>query len=370
LRRGWWGRGVRTGRRGIRLTGITFRGDRVRGRGGGCGGVGEFCAGTDTAGSGRVPAAFNNVVGLKPTRGRLSAAGVVPACRSLDCVSIFALTCADASAVVNVAAGFDAEDDFSVGADQIPARPGHFGKSFGFGVPKAEQLRFFGNADGEGLFRRSINLLKELGGTAIEIDFGPFAQAGALLYEGPWLAERFAATQEFIEGHPDALLPITRQIIQTGARFDAVSAFRGGYALKALRRQAEAQWERMDFMLLPTAGTIYTIEEIKAEPLKLNANLGYYTNFVNLMDLTAVAIPSGFTREKLPWGVTLLAPAGYESALLHVGDQLHRKTSKNLGRRRRRLRRRWSFKRWVVRGGRRGLRWWGHICRVSRSMVN
>jgi allophanate hydrolase len=294
-------------------------------------GLVSFALGTDTAGSGRVPAAFNNLVGLKPTRGRLSTQGAVPACRSLDCISIFALTCADASAVLNVAAGFDADDDFSIPPDQIPSRPSRFGGSFRFGVPRPDQLRFFGNEDATGLYRQSENALRELGGIAVEIDFEPFALAGSLLYEGPWLAERLASTQEFMQKRPEALLPLTRQIIQAAGRFDAVSAFKGSYTLRALRRRSVEQWKKMDVLLLPTTGTIYTVAQVEAEPLKLNGNLGYYTNFVNLMDLTALAIPAGFTTKGLPLGVTLMAQAGYESALLHVGDQLHRKTSTSLG---------------------------------------
>ncbi len=291
----------------------------------------SFALGTDTAGSGRLPAAFNNIVGLKPTCGRLSTSGLVPACRSLDCLSVFALTCADAATVLNVAGGFDPSDHFSLGADEIPNRPAAFGRAFRFGVPRPDQFRFFGNSESETLFRAAESHLRSLGGVEVEIDFGPFAQCGELLYQGPWLAERVAATEKFVQSHPKAMLPLTRAIIEKGARFTAVDAFRGTYTLQSLRRKASEQWKLMDFMLLPTAGTLYTRNAVEADPIRLNSNLGYYTNFVNLMDLTAVAIPAGFTASKLPFGVTLMAPAGNESALLDVGDRLHRETSTTLG---------------------------------------
>ena len=294
-------------------------------------GLVSFALGTDTAGSGRVPAAFNNIVGLKPTRGRLSTSGLAPACRSLDCLSVFALTCADASTVLNVAAGFDPADDFSLAPDEIPARPSQFPAAFRFGVPRSDQLRFFGNADNETLFRAAAGHLQSLGGVEVEIDFEPFAQCGELLYQGPWIAERVAATEKFLNTHPGALLPVTQAIIEKGTKFTAVDAFRGTYLLQALRRRASAQWNLMDFMLLPTTGTIYTRREVETEPLQLNSNLGYYTNFVNLMDLTAVAIPAGFTPANLPFGVTLMAPAGNDPPLLDIGNKLHRKTSTSLG---------------------------------------
>jgi allophanate hydrolase len=294
-------------------------------------GLVSFALGTDTAGSGRVPAAFNNVVGLKPTRGRLSTNGLVPACRSLDCLSVFALTCAEASTVMNIAAGFDSSDDFSLEPGQIPCRPSAFPTAFQFGVPRAEQMRFFGNSENERLFRAAAGHLIALGGAKVEIDFEPFAQCGELLYRGPWLAERLAATKKFIETNPGALLPVTRAIIEKGTKFSAVDAFRGTYTLQSLRRKAFCQWKLMDLMLLPTTGTVYRRSEVEADPLTLNSNLGYYTNFVNLMDLTAVAIPAGFTTGHLPFGVTLMAPAGNEAPLLDLGNKLHRKTSDRLG---------------------------------------
>jgi allophanate hydrolase len=294
-------------------------------------GLVSIALGTDTAGSGRVPAAFNNIVGLKPTRGRLSTSGLVPACRSLDCLSVFALVCADASIVMDVAAGFDPLDDFSLEPDQIPCRPSQFRPAFRFGVPRAEQLRFFGRSDNETLFRSAAEHLKSLGGIEVEIDYEPFAECGSLLYEGPWPAERLAATEAFIRKHPTALLGLTSTIIEKGAKFSAVDAYRGTYTLQALRRKALGQWKLIDLMLLPTAGTIYTRSDVEADPLNLNSNLGYYTNFVNLMDLTAVAIPAGLTSANLPFGVTLMAPAGNEAPLLDLGNRLHRKTSTALG---------------------------------------
>lgn len=291
-------------------------------------GMASFSLGTDTAGSGRVPAAFNNLVGLKPSCGLLSTSGVVPACRTLDCVSIFALTAKDAESVLEIAQGFDSADAYSKPSllDNTELK-----SAFSFGVPKSEQLDFFGNPETPGLFQEAIAQLKALGGKAVEIDFEPFLATARLLYEGPWVAERYAAIQDFFESKPEAIFPVTRQIIGGAVKFSAADTYRAMYKLKAMQRQCAAVWDGIDFMVTPTAGTIYKIEEVNADPVRCNSNLGYYTNFMNLLDLSAVAIPTGFQKNGLPFGVTVCAPAFSDKKLLDLANLVQQKTAKILG---------------------------------------
>ena len=290
-------------------------------------GLASFALGTDTAGSGRVPAAFNGLVGLKPTRGVLSTRGVVPACRTLDCVSILSLTSDDAHTVWNAARGFDADDGFSraprTGEGAAPWLAG----GFCFGVPPAGQLEFFGDGAAAALYAQAVERMEALGGRRVEIDFSIFRAAAELLYAGPWVAERYAAIREFVEAHAEEMNPVVRGIIEGARRYSAADAFAAEYGLRELRRAAEAQWERMDVLLLPTTGTIYTHEEVAADPVQLNTNLGYYTNFVNLLDLAAVAVPAGVRGNGLPFGVSLIGPAFSEAALLSVADRFHRAQS-------------------------------------------
>ncbi|MDD2897860.1 MAG: allophanate hydrolase [Desulfuromonadaceae bacterium] len=281
-------------------------------------GLVSFALGTDTAGSGRVPAAFCNLFGIKPTRGLLSTSGVVPACRSLDCVSIFALDADDGARVLQVAQGYDDSDPFSRRGQAPLQQRSH---SFTFGIPAAAELEFFGNQQYASLFTQAVARLERLGGIKREIDFRPFREAARLLYEGPWVAERYAALREFIETKPEAFYPVTRDIIFKGIDATAVDAFSASYRLQALRREAEAVWTEIDLLLTPTAGTIYRINEIEAEPIRLNSNLGYYTNFMNLLDLSALAVPAGFTPEGLPFGITLAAPAFSDDYLLLIGKR-------------------------------------------------
>jgi len=298
-------------------------------------GLASFSLGTDTAGSGRVPAGFNNLIGLKPSIGRLSATGVVPACRSLDCVSIFALTAEDAAQVLDAAEGYDAADVYSrrLGNQPIGAPKARDGAlaSLRFGVPRPDQLEFFGDADYAQLFTTAVQRLESLGATRVEIDFAPFLDAARLLYEGPWVAERYAAVGAFIDAHADAAHPVTRQIIAGGRTPPAYEAFRAEYRLRALKRASEAAWSHVDLILTPTAGTIYTIEAVLAEPLRLNATLGRYTNFMNLFDLAGVAVPSGFRGDGLPFGITLIGPLASERALLRIASPLHRAAVGTLG---------------------------------------
>lgn len=280
-------------------------------------GLVSFSLGTDTAGSGRVPAAFNNLVGVKPSRGWLSTRGVVPACRSLDCMSIFALNTADAATVLSVATTLDEQDAYS---RQALTHDFDFGRTptFRFGVPREDQLQFFGNQDAEALFRKSCAALQDIGGQMVEINFLPFLKAARLLYEGPWVAERYAAIRKFFDAHSDAINPVVREIIAGAQKFSAADTFEGMYKLEALRGEAALVWGKIDCLVTPTAGTIYRIAEMEADPIKLNANLGYYTNFMNLLDCAAVAVPAGFQQDGLPFGITLAAPAHQDLPLLHL----------------------------------------------------
>jgi allophanate hydrolase len=279
-------------------------------------GLVSFALGTDTAGSGRVPAAFNNVVGLKPTRGLISTRGVVPACRSLDCVSIFALTAQDAAAAFDIAAGFDPDDPMARKSRSI--KPPRFGSKPRFGVPASSDLEFFGDAEAELLFTAAVGRFEQLGGTRVEVPFAPFRDAGRLLYYGPWIAERMHATEMLLDNDPDAILPVTRSIIEKGRNYKALDAYRAQYELARLKREADIVFESIDVLVLPTTGTIYETAAVEGDPFQLNDNLGLYTTFVNLLDLTAIAVPVGFRRNGPPFGISLIAPAFAEGALLDL----------------------------------------------------
>jgi allophanate hydrolase len=281
-------------------------------------GLCAFSLGTDTAGSGRIPAAFNNLVGLKPTRGMLSADGVVPACRSLDCVSIFSKTPIDALEVWRIAQGPDTNDPFSRTCTQTSYAADWVRGSFRFGVPAADQLQFFGDDHSRMLYEKAIENLEQLGGLLVTIDFTPFREAGELLYSGPWVAERFAAVGEFLKTATEGVDGVVKKIILGGEKYSAADSFRSGYRLQALKKTAEDVWKRMDVLVVPTAGTIYTRDAIASDPVQLNANLGFYTNFVNLMDLAAVAVPAGFRDDGLPFGICLIGPACSDEALLRL----------------------------------------------------
>lgn len=286
-------------------------------------GLVSFSLGTDTAGSGRVPAAFNNLIGLKPTRGLISTSGVVPACKTLDCVSIFARNSNDALQVWQSAKSFDPTDSYS--REPKPgegAAPWAMG-SFRFGVPPDSQLEFFGDRQAATLFSEAAKL-EHLGGTRVEIDFSSFRDVAQMLYSGPWVAERFAAVGNFLDQHKKDMDPVVASIIGSATKFTAVDCYKAEYRLRELRRATEAEWTRMDVLLLPTAPTIYTHEQIAADPVKLNSNLGYYTNFVNLLDLAAVAAPAGFRDDGLPFGVSFIGPAFTDEALLALADRYHR----------------------------------------------
>jgi allophanate hydrolase len=283
-------------------------------------GLVSFALGTDTAGSGRVPAAFNNIVGLKPTRGLISTRGVVPACRSLDCVSVFAISALDAGAVLDVAACFDLDDPLAREASSAELRS--FGPEPRFGVPLPGDLEFFGDHEAGYLFAAAIAKLEQVGGIPVKAALAPFRDAGRLLYGGPWLAERLHATQALLDDDADAILPVTRSIIEKGRHYSALDAYRAQYELARLKREADLAFRSIDVLLLPTTGTIYEKAAVAADPFRLNANLGLYTNFANLLDLTAITVPAGFRKNGLPFGISLIAPAFAERALLDLTARL------------------------------------------------
>ena len=289
----------------------------------------SFSLGTDTAGSGRVPAAFNNLVGTKPSLGFLSTTGVLPACRTLDCVSIFTKNSHDAATILQVAQGYDDADVYSR-QSILAAKP--LGNSFVFGVPKANQLAFFGNSEAPQLFELAIKKLEKIGGVAKEIDFAPFTETAQLLYEGPWVAERYAAIKFFFDANPQAIHPTTYKIISNAHQFSAADTYNAFYKLKALQRRAGKVWRDIDVpgtdvlgidvLVTPTAGTIYTIDQVTADPVQTNTNLGYYTNFMNLLDMAAIAVPTGFYGNGIGFGVTISAPSFSDNTLLYLAHRL------------------------------------------------
>ncbi len=279
----------------------------------------SFALGTDTAGSGRIPAAFNNLVGIKPTRGLLSNRGLVPACRSLDCITVFALNVADAHAVLSSAAGRDEADPYSRTAAprDLPRQ------RLRIGVLSDDQREFHGDAEAAQLYAAAIAVLATRGASTVEFDYRPFRKVAALLYEGPWPAERYAAIENFFTSHGAEIEPTVRQIIGAGAKVSGAAVFSGMHELERLRRICEREWESLDVLLLPTAPTIYTVEQLRAEPVLRNSELGRYTNFVNLLDYSALALPAGFRTDGLPFGVTLIAPAHSDNALARFAADLH-----------------------------------------------
>jgi allophanate hydrolase len=290
-------------------------------------GIVPLALGTDTAGSGRVPAAFNNIVGLKPSLGLVSTAGVVPACRTLDCVSIFAFTVDDARTALDVIAGPDDADPFSrpprsANASIVKPR---------LGAPRIGQRLFFGDKTSAAAYDAALVRLGALGGEIVEVDFEPFYETARLLYEGPWVAERYLAAKALIDGEPDSLLPVTRQIIANGAQLSAADAFAAFYRLEELRRIRDRVFRAVDALVVPTVPGIYTVAEVQAEPILLNSRLGTYTNFVNLLDLCGLAVPASIGENGLPFGITLLAPGGNDAKISSIGREFHRGNGLPLG---------------------------------------
>ncbi|MGY2260423.1 allophanate hydrolase [Pseudomonas sp. SDO55104_S430] len=288
-------------------------------------GVASFSLGTDTAGSGRVPAALNNLVGMKATKGLISTAGVVPACRTLDCATTFTATAREASHLLALTAHLDPRDEYSR-ANPLWNDGSAFGapRPFRFGVPRAQDLQFFGCPEGPLLFADAVERLKALGGEAVEFDLSPFLEAARLLYEGPWVAERYSVAGELMEQNPEAVLPVIRAVLAKAPAVSGVQTFRAQYRLQALKAVCDKALVDLDCMMTPTIGRPVTLAELDAEPVLRNSELGYYTNFMNLLDYAAIAVPSGFMENGLPWGVTLFGRAFTDQYLLSVADGLQR----------------------------------------------
>ena len=290
-------------------------------------GIVPLSLGTDTAGSGRVPAGFGNIVGLKPSRGLVSTAGVLPACRTLDCVSVLALTVDDAMTTLGVIAGSDGVSAVSRSSYAAGPMP----DSVRLGVPLPGQRLFFGDKSSAAAYEAALTLLASLGAAIIEIDIEPFYEAARLLYEGPWVAERYLTVKALIASSPESMHPVTRQILLAGAHGTAADAFTAFYQLDDLRRVRDQTFHAVDALVVPTAPTIYTIEQVLADPIQLNSRLGTYTNFVNLLDLCGLAVPASMRADGVPFGITLLAPAGQDAALAAIGRQFHYATGLPLG---------------------------------------
>lgn len=287
-------------------------------------GVASFALGTDTAGSGRVPAALNNLVGLKASKGLLSAAGVVPACRTLDCVTFFTASAQEASQLLALSARHDRRDDYARANPQWNAgtafgvpRPG-----FRFGVP--QQLEFLGCEESPVLFAETKARLIALGGEPVDIDFSPFLAAARLLYDGPWVAERYITAETLLHAQPESVLPVIRAVLSSAPGYNAAETFRAQYRLQALKAQCDAIMADLECVLTPAYPRPVTLAELASEPVKRNSDLGYYTNFMNMLDYAAVAVPAGTLRNGLPWGVTLFGRVFTDQYLLSLADSLQR----------------------------------------------
>ena len=292
-------------------------------------GLVPLALGTDTAGSGRVPAMLNNIVGLKPSLGLISTAGVVPACRTLDCVSVFSLTVDDVMIALQAMAGPDGADPFS--RSRSLAEMTAFPAQLRLGIPRRGQLIFFGDHDSEKAYGKALTRWTGLGARLVEFDLEPFYETARLLYEGPWVAERYLVIRNLLASSPDSIHPVTREIMAAGARLTAADTFAALYRLQALRRVAERAFNNIDALVLPTAPTVYSTAQVLANPIELNSRLGTYTNFVNLLDLCGLALPAAIRPDGIPFGITLLAPAGHDALLASIGRVFHADTQLKMG---------------------------------------
>ncbi len=295
----------------------------------------SFALGTDTAGSGRVPAALNNLVGLKPSVGAVSSRGVVPACKSIDCVSIFAGNVDDAWTIYRVMTKADAEDAF-----QRPIRFGALPQAtphWRCGVPRAADLEFFGDEKAAAAWQASCDMLKSMGASFVEIDMTPLLAAARLLYEGPWVAERHAAIRGFLATNRADVLPVTRGIIEGALKFSATDAFDAAYQMKDFEQYAHRVMGSIDALVVPSIPTPPTVADLERDPLTPNARLGRWTNFVNLLDMCAIAVPGPFRSDSFPAGVTLIAPRGQDAKIAALGDAFHRRAGVGSGKSKRAL---------------------------------
>ncbi|MEK1892267.1 MAG: allophanate hydrolase [Rhizobium sp.] len=292
-------------------------------------GIVSFALGTDTAGSGRIPAGLNNIVGLKPSVGALSTAGVIPACRTLDCVSIFALTVDDAWRVFGIAARYDATDAYS---KDIPATGyGSLPPALTIGVPAKTDRQFFGDTVMEAAYENALAMLAKIGHRLVEVPFGDFYNVANLLYEGAWVAERYATVKDFFDTSEASFHPVTRKIYGAAKTLSAADAFNGFYALQALKQKVQPIIASVDLFCVPTAPSHYTLADLAAEPIRENSRLGTYTNFVNLLDMCGIAVPTGKRADGLPASVTLLAPSGRDGLTAALARDIHQAAGVALG---------------------------------------
>ncbi|WP_420568005.1 allophanate hydrolase [Thalassovita sp.] len=292
-------------------------------------GIVSFSLGTDTAGSGRVPAALNNIVGLKPSLGSLSATGLVPACRSLDTISVFALTVEDAYAAFQAAAAYDPADSYARKFD-VPDLTSPAAKMT-IGIPSPQTIQFFGDTVQQAAFDDTVQTLKSMGYTIEEVDFSPLYAVAEMLYYGAWVAERYVVIEDLLKTNPDAVFPVTRQIISAGESLSAGDAFKGIYRLKELIRQAEPALSGLDMLCVPTIPTFYSVADLEADPVTPNSNFGTYTNFVNLMDMCGIAVPTPARSDGRPGSVTLLAPAGQDATVAALATRIEAMGQRRLG---------------------------------------
>jgi allophanate hydrolase len=292
-------------------------------------GLVPLALGTDTAGSGRVPAMLNNIVGLKPSLGLISTAGVVPACRTLDCISVFSLGVDDAMTALAAMAGPDGADPYSR-SRPLPEMSG-FPANLRLGVPRDGQLIFFGDKAAETTYGDALKRWTALGATLVGFDLEPFYETARLLYEGPWVAERYLVIRDLLASSPEAIHPVTRDIIVAGSHLSAADTFAALYLLQALRKISERAFAGIDALVLPTAPTVYSTAQVLANPIELNSRLGTYTNFVNLLDLCGLALPAAIRSDGIPFGITLLAPAGNDAQLASIGRVFHADTKLTMG---------------------------------------
>ncbi len=286
----------------------------------------DFALGTDTAGSGRVPAGLNNIVGIKPTRGLISCSGIVPAAQSVDCVSIFARTVADGARVLASAIGHDPTDPYS---RPVALQPAFWPQAFRFGVPSIRE--FHGDTLSQGGFESALAQLGALGGRMATVDYRPLAEAAALLYDSALVAERYVAVRAFFDAHEDDVIEPVRGILAQGRRYSAADHAEALTRLRALGQQARAMWNDIDVLVVPTAPTHCTIAAMRADPIERNRRLGYYTNFVNLLDFAAIAVPGSLRADGLPFGITLIGPAGSDFALAALAQRFHHVTGLTAG---------------------------------------
>jgi allophanate hydrolase len=292
-------------------------------------GLVPLALGTDTAGSGRVPAMLNNIVGLKPSLGLISTTGLVPACRTLDCISVFALTVDDAMTGLKAMAAPDVGDPFS--RDRPLAGMTAFPGKLRLGIPRNGQLIFFGDKHSEKAYGEALQRWSALGAELVEFDLEPLYETARLLYEGPWVAERYLVIRDLLASSPDAIHPVTREITLPGGRLSAADTFSALYRLQALRGVAARTFADLDAIVLPTAPTAYSTAQVLANPIELNSRLGTYTNFVNLLDLCGLALPAAMRADGIPFGITLLAPAGRDALLASIGRAFHADTKLSVG---------------------------------------